>query len=830
MRLRTILGLLSVCVGGSVAAQDGFVVTNAVSGLSSPTCIVFAPDGRMYVGEKGGTIRVFQNGAQISTFTTIACSTNSERGVLGLALDPNYAANRFVYVYYTTSNLSLNAPPTPKNRVSRFTDLANQAVPGSETILIDNIPSDAGNHNAGCIRFGLDGKLYIATGDGGSTPALAQSLTSVAGKILRVNPDGTIPGDNPFVGGGNRGEIWAYGLRNPFRFAFRPGTLVPYIADVGQGSWEEVNVGVSGGNYGWNLHEGPSGGAGFIQPVFSYPHNGGSRSITGGAFVGTRWPVEFQSRYIFGDYVLSQLYWIEVTPGNTLVGDGTFLGLSSPVDFALGPDGALYIVSLNTGTIKRLAYEPALLSVTGPVAVIGGNQGQGTVTLENAASAAGQAVTLASSNPAALQVPASVTVPPGQSGVAMPFTTSGVNSDTTVTLTASAYGQFRSVNIGVLRAGILSVLASPNPVVGGNSATGTVTLDGKAGSSGATVSLFSGNTGVAQVPPNMIVAAGTRTGTFQITTFQVSTITHLSINATLGNSSKAVSLTVHPIPMLVNSLVINPNRIASGKGTTGTVTISSPAPAGGQIVNLAVNASVVLLPATVTVPAASTVITFAITTKAIDYTVSTNVIASIGTSKRVATLILDPCPIRAFAVFPTSIPGGLPVNGQVVLRNPASAGGATITLSDNSTATAPQGSVFIPAGGTTGNFLVATAVVANNVVSTLTASYDGATRTTLMTVTNVVALHSTTVNPTQVKGGASATGRVVLTKSAPTPLNVALSDNLSVLATPPSVTVPQGSNQANYPVTTSPVVASYTGTIIAQMDGIKRTCTIRIDP
>lgn len=830
MRTRSLLALLLAVLAAGSSAQDGFVISNAVTGLNAPTCVTFAPDGRLFVGEKGGAVKVYQNGSLLSTFTTIACSTNSERGVLGIALDPNFATNRFVYVYYTTNNLSLSPPPTPKNRVSRFTELANQAIPGSETILLDNIPSDAGNHNAGCIRFGQDGKLYIATGDGGSTPALSQNLSSLAGKLLRINPDGSIPSDNPFVGTGNRGEIWAYGFRNPFRFQFRPGTLVPYIADVGQSSWEEINVGVAGGNFGWNLHEGPSGGAGFIQPIHAYSHNGGSRSVTGGSFVGNRWPVEFQSRYVFGDYVLNELFYVQVTAGNAYVSNGSFLGVSSPVDFALGPDGALYVVSLNTGTVKRIAYEPKVASVSGPQALVGGNAGQGTVTLEHPAAAGGQPVTLVSSNPSALQVPSSVTVPGGQYSVGMPIATSGVNSDTTVTVTASAYGQARSVNIGVLRAGISNVLASPNPVVGGNTAVGTVVLDGKAGPSGANVSLFSGNTSVAQVPATMQIAAGGTSGTFPITTFAVSSVTHLSINATLGASAKAVSLRVDPLPMLVNSLVINPNRIKSGAGTSGTVTISRPAPAGGQVVNLAVNASIVFLPATMTIPAASTVGTFPISTGAIDFTVTVNVVASIGTSKRIATLTLDPCPIRAFAVFPNSIPGGLAVNGQVVLRNAAPAGGAVVALSDNSPATAPQASVAIPAGATTGNFTVLTAVVSSNVVATLYATYDGATRATQMTVTNVVALHSINVNPTQVRGGASATGRVVLTKQAQVGMTAALSDNLSVLTTPPNVTVPVGSNQANFPVTTLPVSASYTGTIIAQLEGIKRTCTLRIDP
>ena len=159
-------------------------------------------------------------------------TTNSERGLLGIAFDPNYATNRYVYLYYT------RATPSIKNRVSRFTaSVANPdlVTAGSEVVLLDDIPSDAGNHNGGAVHFGLDGKLSIATGDGGQTSANSQSLATLAGKLLRLNPDGTIPADNPFVGtAGARGEIWARGLRNPFTFGIDPTTGKIHINDVGQ--------------------------------------------------------------------------------------------------------------------------------------------------------------------------------------------------------------------------------------------------------------------------------------------------------------------------------------------------------------------------------------------------------------------------------------------------------------------------------------------------------------------------------------------------------------------------------------------------------------------
>ena len=181
-------------------------------------------------------------------FLTLTVNSDGERGLIGIAFDPAFATNQFVYVYYTATT------PTIHNRVSRFTASGNVAVPGSETIVfdLDNL-SSATNHNGGAIHFGPDGKLYVATGENGNSALNAQSLNTVLGKILRLNKDGTIPTDNPFftsTTGKNR-AIWALGLRNPFTFAFRPFAGDLYINDVGETSWEEINDGIAGANYGW---------------------------------------------------------------------------------------------------------------------------------------------------------------------------------------------------------------------------------------------------------------------------------------------------------------------------------------------------------------------------------------------------------------------------------------------------------------------------------------------------------------------------------------------------------------------------------------------------
>jgi glucose/arabinose dehydrogenase len=222
----------------------GFQETIFASGLSTPTAMAIAPGGRIFVAEKAGTLRVVQNGNLLATpFVTLPVDTFSERGLIGVAVDPNFATNHFVYVYYTTT--------TPVNRVSRFTADAsgNIAVAGSERILLDNIPSTNGNHNGGGLVFGADGKLYVGVGESG-VPSNSQTLANLAGKVLRLDPNGpsVIPSDNPFftTATGDNRAIWALGLRNPFTLAVQPGTGRLFINDVGQSAFEEIDEGIAG--------------------------------------------------------------------------------------------------------------------------------------------------------------------------------------------------------------------------------------------------------------------------------------------------------------------------------------------------------------------------------------------------------------------------------------------------------------------------------------------------------------------------------------------------------------------------------------------------------
>jgi glucose/arabinose dehydrogenase len=218
---------------GAATLPEGFTETQ-ISGLSAPTAMAIAPDGRIFVCQQGGALRVIKNGVLLPTpFLTLSVDSAGERGLLGIAFDPSFSSTNALYVYYTV-------PSEPRhNRVSRFIANGDVVVPGSETIILELDPlTGATNHNGGAIHFGPDGKLYIATGEN-ATGSHAQTLSNMLGKILRINANGTIPTDNPFFNQavGNDRSIWALGLRNPFTFAFQPGTGRMFINDVGQNTW-----------------------------------------------------------------------------------------------------------------------------------------------------------------------------------------------------------------------------------------------------------------------------------------------------------------------------------------------------------------------------------------------------------------------------------------------------------------------------------------------------------------------------------------------------------------------------------------------------------------
>jgi glucose/arabinose dehydrogenase len=323
----------------------------------------FAPDGRLFVAEQAGKLRVLNSNGNLATFLDISpkVASANERGLMGVAFDPNYSTNRFLYLYYTRKATST----TPvHNRIVRVTanSSGSGVVAGSERLLLRLNNQSTGRHMGGAIDFGDDGKLYASTGDNG-TPAKAQSLTNLFGKMVRINKDGTIPSTNPFysTATGNNRAIWALGLRNPFKFAVGRATGDIFINDVGENTWEEINRGASRANYGWPVYEGPESDPNYTPPIFAYGHSGDTETtgcaITGGTFYEPA-AVQFPDGY-FGDYFFADLCngWIRSYDPANKAASGFATGLSSVVDLEVSGDGELYLLSRGTpGSVGKITY------------------------------------------------------------------------------------------------------------------------------------------------------------------------------------------------------------------------------------------------------------------------------------------------------------------------------------------------------------------------------------------------------------------------------------------------------------------------------------------
>lgn len=348
----------------------GFDETPVASGLSRPTALAIAPDGRFFVAEQAGKLRVIKDDQLLQepfVDLTDVVDSAGERGLLGVAFDPNFSRNQYVYLYYTRK--AMEGEPV-HNRIVRFTASGDGAVPGSgKTILRLNKLSNATNHNGGALHFGKDGKLYAAVGEN-ADPNNSQTLSNLLGKMLRINRDGTIPRSNPYVGSkrvkGKNRAIWALGLRNPYTFAFRPGTGTMFINDVGAGTYEEINHGAEKANYGWPYYEGPElrssadppANLKHRKPIFAYRHDGteGGCAITGGAFYDPR-KAQFPARYV-GDYFFADFCggWIRSYDPRTDAASNFATGISQPVDLDVDRAGNLYYLERGTGSVYRIKY------------------------------------------------------------------------------------------------------------------------------------------------------------------------------------------------------------------------------------------------------------------------------------------------------------------------------------------------------------------------------------------------------------------------------------------------------------------------------------------
>ena len=346
----------------AATVPTGFTETLVASGLSSPTAMQFAPDGRLFVAEQGGRLRVIKDGVLLPTpFLTVTVSSVGERGLLGVAFDPQFATNHFVYVYYTATT------PAIHNRISRFTANGDVAVAGSEKILLElNNLSSATNHNGGALAFGPDGKLYAAVGEN-ANGAHAQTLANLHRQDAAHQPGSRThrPGapdahsdGQPVLRHGDRQEpsrSEALGLRNPFTFAFNPAQTRIFINDVGQNTWEEINDGLAGANYGWPNTEGNTTNPAIRQSetrLRSLVAAAPSPAERSTPRPRRQFPSEYLNDYFFADYC-SGLDSQARSSGRKHRRRRLRRASTRPVDLKVADDGSLYYLARGIGRFDR---------------------------------------------------------------------------------------------------------------------------------------------------------------------------------------------------------------------------------------------------------------------------------------------------------------------------------------------------------------------------------------------------------------------------------------------------------------------------------------------
>ena len=412
---------LSPPVTVAVTNDGVFQLEKLATAFTIPTAFAFLPDGRMVVAEMGGTIRIMSPPYTQPDFTPLLTITNvapldqagDVNGVMNVAVDPNFATNHYFYVDYTA-----NSPY--RTRLSRFTANATVTgtVPGSELILYQDTANAGADHHAGAIFFGNDGKIYFTTGDEVNTPADAQNLTSPRGKILRINPDGTVPIDNPFYDGSgpNYDAIWAYGLRNPFRGSYDSPTGRLFIGDVGGNVYstanEHLDLGAARANYAWPNCEGNCSSPPYTNGIYNYSHadgRGGLRDaciVAGFVYHGTQFPSSYEGSFFVADYAQNWIKRLTFDASGTAVAnvfpfeppDGSVDGPYGAItDLKEGPDGALYYLDVGfddqtpqvaAPSLRRIRY---VRSNQPPTALAAADQTQGpppfTVNFSSAGSA-----------------------------------------------------------------------------------------------------------------------------------------------------------------------------------------------------------------------------------------------------------------------------------------------------------------------------------------------------------------------------------------------------------------------------------------------------------
>jgi glucose/arabinose dehydrogenase len=364
LRFLAFLTALSLATPAAATNLPAGFVEDVLAQLTAPMSMAWGPDGALWVGGGRGNVWLLRLGsgprAPLQSVVEVAqlpVSAQGERGTLGIAVDPDYPLNRHVWIYYS------NAAPPVRNRLSRFRHVGDQLV--EETVILESEDLANDIHNGGCLRFASDKTLYLSTGDDSSDrhASPSQNPRVLKGKILHINRDGSPAAGNPFLDGRNGDpRVWALGLRNPWRFSLQPGSETLFIADVGAGAFEEINLGTPGADYGWPVVEGelPPGVPGVTYPLYAYPHTSplGHAVIDGGHAPALNFPPEFEGNYFFGDAITREIFRMVLDASAQVVSVEVFASdlARGPVDIQFGPDGMLYYLEYNEGRVGRISH------------------------------------------------------------------------------------------------------------------------------------------------------------------------------------------------------------------------------------------------------------------------------------------------------------------------------------------------------------------------------------------------------------------------------------------------------------------------------------------
>lgn len=367
----------------------GFRVEPITSNLELPTTFTFAPDGRVFIAEKSGRVKIWKDGVLYARpLIDIRDEVNEfvDRGLIGMALDPNFAENGWIYLMYAwdAPGQAKDVDEPRRSRLVRYTVEGDTVRPNSAFVLFDDHWNYTQNHSVGTLKFDKRGLLWVSLGDGSlsampdAISLTALDINTLQGKVLRIDPrtGHGVPG-NPFYDPrfpkSARARVWAYGFRNPFRFAVHPETQLPYVGDVGWNTYEMLMIATKGANFGWPCVEGSMDRPEFqnapecrgisvkttTPKELSYPHNQNNASVTAGDFnTGDHFPPEMKGNFFWGDYST------QVINRTVLDARGRFKEtipfgkqMGEPVDIQFGPDGALWYLSIYSGGLRRIVYE-----------------------------------------------------------------------------------------------------------------------------------------------------------------------------------------------------------------------------------------------------------------------------------------------------------------------------------------------------------------------------------------------------------------------------------------------------------------------------------------